>query len=872
MDGKIIGLMAFCLMVAVIASPANATSPIVDSVGISPAEPYASDDLTCSAHVSDSDGDLQYIVFDWFVNGGWVRTVNEGVSGHSGTGSDVLDSGYTEAGDAVRCEAMVLDAGSNSDDGYDEVTVIEEVPGSSPEVDSLGISPTDPEDWDDLTCSVEVSDIDGDLEEVRFRWYRNTVVIRTVYRSVSGYSDVENDVLGSSATKEGDQIVCRADVRDEEENSDYDDVYVYVQETSANNPPVLQGIPDQTTEIGEGAEVDLWDYTYDVEDSDSELDFTLDSQSNTGVISCWISGDRYVLCDDAEQLGQSALTVRVTDTGSAWDTDTFVIRVTGDCPYCENEPPEIESIDIDPDDPEDDDDITCEVHVEDEDGNLDFVEFRWYVDGDLERTRTRDVSGYSDTAEDTLDSSYTDEGDEVECRATVEDDEGEEDQESESVEVEENGDKCRIDIYDLEVEDEEDIVFRIINRGDDDEEVRYKIYVDGDKVEDDEIDIDEDDSERIRFEYDDFDEGEEYEIRIWARADCGDTDEEEVTYVILGDCDPEWLDSYRCSGNWLQRKYKEPDCDLVWKNWQYCSQGCSGSRCIGIPGPVSGCSLNIDNFDYSKTVSPGGTGFVSATVRNTGSYTEEFSTDFYLDGTYLGSKRFTLSPGQSAKKLWNFNVYGTGSRTVGITVYSECGASDSREGAINVGAGPSPGVCNYNQVCEAGESWYSCPYDCPKPGPEPGPTQVDIGPGSLDIILYKSKVISIDISSSQRQDFGISVEGVPQDWLSYEQTVEAEGERTAYVFINPKERGKYTLVVRVEALTEGLTFTEGVDVFVAQAEKPAAWPGDSVTGALIEVACNIYTIVIIIIIAAALVAWFGTRRLKSEEETTFDKR
>ena len=251
MDSKIVGMLAFCLMVAVIASPANAASPYMDSVGISPPSPYDSDYLTCSVHVSDSDGDLEYVVFDWFINGGWVRTVNEGVSGSSDTAADVLGSYYTGEGDVVRCEAFVLDEDSNSDSSYDEVTVAGDAPSNPPQVDSVEVIPLDPEVWDDLTCVAQVSDDDGDLEEMRFRWYRNTVVIRTAYKSVSGYSDTESDVLDSSATEEGDNMVCRVDVRDEEENSDYDDFGVVVQETSANNPPVLQGIPDQETEIGD---------------------------------------------------------------------------------------------------------------------------------------------------------------------------------------------------------------------------------------------------------------------------------------------------------------------------------------------------------------------------------------------------------------------------------------------------------------------------------------------------------------------------------------------------------------------------------------------------------------------------------------------
>ncbi len=839
---------------------------------------------------------------------------------------------------------------------------------AGPTAVSVEIEPVSPEVWDDLTCAAEVSDSDGDLDGIQFRWYRNTVMIRYVNKYVSGSSDIETDVLDYEFTREGDQIRCNVDVWDIEENHDYDDVTVQVHKTSQNNPPVIQGIPDQTTEIGEGVIVDLWDYAYDIEDSDGELDFSLDAAGNSDITECWITDDRYVWCDDARQLGESALTVRVTDTRGAWDTDTFVIRVTGYCPWCDNEPPEIESIGIDPTHPDDRDDMTCEVHVEDEDGNLDSVEFRWYVDGNLERTRIRDVSGYSDAAEDTLDSSETDGGDEVECRATVEDDDGEEDEALATVEVEENGGDCRIEIYDLDIEDDEDITFGIRNRGDYDVEVEYRIYVDGDRVERDDIDIDEGDSERIRFEYDDFEGGEEYEIRVRAEADCGDTDEEEVTYTVLGedcrieiydldieddeditfgirnrgdydveveyriyvdgdrverddididegdseriefryydfeegetykirvraeadcgdtdeetetiiigeDCNPGYLNIYKCYGNWLQKRYRTSDCDLVWKNWQYCSQGCSGGQCIGVPGPgpSPGCSLSLENMEYSQTVAPGETGFVKATVRNTGSYTEDFRVEFHLDGTYLGRKVFTLGPGSAVTRTWNFVVFEKGKHTIGVSVSSDCGASGSREGVINAAA-PVTTACNYNGVCELGESWQNCPYDCPEPGPEPGPTDVEIQPSSMDVNLYKSKVVSINIHSHVKQDFTISIDGVPQDWLDYKQTMNVEGDRTSYIFINPKETGSYTLAVKVVAAAEELTFTKDVDVFIAQADSPGAQPLDGLTGSLITIATSIYTVIVIIIIAAALVAWFGIRHLKTDDEVTFEKR
>ena len=400
-------------------------------------------------------------------------------------------------------------------------------------INSIRIVPLSPHSWDDITCTVVATDTNGDLAGMRFTWIRNGVIIKEREVYISGFTDTETDTLSNALTKEGDEIICRVEAWDKWSCHDTGESTVYIKEDSVNNPPVIEGIPDKMTEIGEGITIDLWNYAYDVEDSDSALDFSIDNYGNTDIIECVISGNRYLSCSGGKQVGETSVTVRVTDPRGAWDTDTVIIRVSSNCPWCGNAAPEIENVDIDPNYPDNSDDLTCEVHVEDEDGNLESVEFRWYVNGHLERTRIKDISGYSDTAWDELDSDRTGNGDRIVCRVTAEDSEDYEDTGEDYIEIEKPS-VCRIDVHALGVKDG-DIIFRLDNEGDSGTEVDYRIYVDGTREESDTIYIEEGDSRKIRFNYDEFDEG-EYDIRVWAKAECGHSDEEEATYALTHEC------------------------------------------------------------------------------------------------------------------------------------------------------------------------------------------------------------------------------------------------------------------------------------------------------------------------------------------------
>jgi len=98
------------------------------------------------------------------------------------------------------------------------------------------------------------------------------------------------------------------------------------------NPPVLSGLPDKNVDEDTTPPanwIDLWSYASDIEDTDEQLTFSIQSQSNSALISCNILGDRYLNCNkpSLNQNGYSDVIVKVTDTAAATDTDTTRITV-----------------------------------------------------------------------------------------------------------------------------------------------------------------------------------------------------------------------------------------------------------------------------------------------------------------------------------------------------------------------------------------------------------------------------------------------------------------------------------------------------------------------------------------------------------------
>jgi hypothetical protein len=109
---------------------------------------------------------------------------------------------------------------------------------------------------------------------------------------------------------------------------------VYVNSyTGSRTPPSISGLGTYKIEENSPQQnriIDLYRYSRDNEDSVSQLTYRITSQSNTNLINCRITDNRYISCDAPRQnsRGTSTIRVEVEDQDGQKDDDILTIEVT----------------------------------------------------------------------------------------------------------------------------------------------------------------------------------------------------------------------------------------------------------------------------------------------------------------------------------------------------------------------------------------------------------------------------------------------------------------------------------------------------------------------------------------------------------------
>ena len=457
----LVTVLAFALVMLFVSAgsvqAAGNSPPSISSIDVQPDNPTRYNDLTCTVTAADTDGNLDYVDFRWYVNGALVRESTRTLYGSSGTVSDTFTSSKN-AGDYVVCDAKAYDFDGAYDHETHAVYVGSTLSNSRPTVSYVDITPRHPNPQQDLTCSILAIDADDNLDYVSFEWYKNDRLVRTAMKDIQGSSDTANDVLSAGSVYSGEWVKCRVKVYDAagqsetkesaavlfsgttsisypyysypyyttyQYNSPYNTYYNYYQPYQPYSPyyPYGQGPvavisadktyadEDETIRFsGTGSYApygkEIIQYMFDYGD---------------GETSAWIPDDTPYAYHSYEDYGDYYARLKVKDSDnreSAWSNPVTIHVNEGNGEGEEGERPVIDDISIIKQPSGNYVTFTCKVEAFDHEGQLDYAKFKWYLDNDVISTEKDTLDGGNDDASSAINLAVSVDSS-VKCEVTV---------------------------------------------------------------------------------------------------------------------------------------------------------------------------------------------------------------------------------------------------------------------------------------------------------------------------------------------------------------------------------------------------------------------------------------------------------------------
>jgi len=343
--------------------------PGVASASLTPTTADESSTLSCTGGAtSDADGDTVTLGYSWTVNGATIAAT-----------SSTLTGTYFDKADEVRC---VITPNDGMEDGDSETSNAVTIENTVPELDLVDLTPDPAYETDVLNCTPgTTTDPDSDTISYSYEWYVDSVVLTVSTSTLSGtYFD------------RGHVVMCLVTPDDgEEEGATVTSNAVTIE----NSIPELLSVSLSPTTAYETSTLSCTPGTSSDDDGDT-----------VGYIYDWIVGGTSV------GLGTSSLTGAYFDKGDSvycnatpddgLDTGT---TIASNVVTIANSLPTVDSASVTPTTAYEITTLSCVGGTtDDDDGDTVTVSYKWQVN-----TATLGVSS------STLDGSYFDHGDEVNC-------------------------------------------------------------------------------------------------------------------------------------------------------------------------------------------------------------------------------------------------------------------------------------------------------------------------------------------------------------------------------------------------------------------------------------------------------------------------
>ena len=349
------------------------SAPSVDAVSVVPGTARVSDTLTCTASVSDADGDSLTTTYAWSIDGA-----------DAGVSSDTLSTGSFEKGESIVCTVETHDGDTASDPVSSAALVIS---NTKPAVSSVSLSPAAPTTDDTITCTAAGTDADSDPVSFTYEWTVDGVAAGT-----------DAMTLASSEFTKGQTVACKVTPNDGTDDGSW---AITGGKTIGNTAPEITSIAISPADPSDGD-----DLTCGVSATDADGDSVTYTYAwtrngaNAGVSTQTLSsfttsrGDVY------------------TCTATPSDGSDAGLDATSSSVTVVNEAPVISLVTLSSASPGTDDTITASAVVSDGDGDSTSVTYEWYVGGVMVQ------SGASATLSGSV---YFDKGDSVYAVATAND-------------------------------------------------------------------------------------------------------------------------------------------------------------------------------------------------------------------------------------------------------------------------------------------------------------------------------------------------------------------------------------------------------------------------------------------------------------------